>query len=340
MINKFDEFIFEYSANEPFLELRKNKVAIFLFGAPGVGKSTFTNTYILPKLTNYRIFNPDDFIKQLIKLGREVRKLSKQQVKLKIKDIKKTIEELKQKNKLNINLSDTDIAKIIFSNQYVPNSYELLDRQLRNYIRYSNSSLVYDTTGNDLKRISEFTKLAKQNGYKVVFIKVISDIQSAIKGNLKRDRKVQLDYQYDSLKRAMSNNKSFLDLSPNRFYVYNRANSILYKYNQDNVLRKVKGMKEHVYESDQIRKFNDFNNLPFYGTHGITSTPGPYNDEIDEGEGEGEEPKVPRKTKGKIMNQKPIKKSKDKKLHFSIDQDDYKRYMKTKEPGKAFGVGT
>jgi hypothetical protein len=74
-----------------------------------------------------------------------------------------------------------------------------------------------------------------------------------------------------------------------------------------------------------------FDNTPFFGSNEITAKGG---DGISptSSDSPGKEPKQ-RKT-GKRKTDK--EKTKPKKLHFSIDQDDYKYYMKTKKPGKAF----
>jgi hypothetical protein len=161
-------------------------------------------------------------------------------------------------------------------------------------------------------------------------------MESAIRGNLGRDRVVELDYQYKSLHKANINNRDFVKLNPEAYYLYNRSTNVAYKFNGIKFVR-YKKLQELVYESDQIRKYNDFDksimNIPFLGTQ-ITSTPGPHSDYIED-EDIGEEPELIERGKKKHKKEEPRKK-----LHFSIDQDDYKHYMKTKKPGKAFGAGS
>lgn len=51
----------EWSKNDPIPELRlKNNLGIILLGAPGIGKSTFVNNFILPRNQNIKTFSTDD----------------------------------------------------------------------------------------------------------------------------------------------------------------------------------------------------------------------------------------------------------------------------------------
>lgn len=63
MIRKFYDFINEeVSKNDPIPEINriKDKLGIILLGAPGSGKSTFINGFILPRNKNFKKFSTDD----------------------------------------------------------------------------------------------------------------------------------------------------------------------------------------------------------------------------------------------------------------------------------------
>lgn len=53
--------LLEYSKNDPIPELNrnKNKLAIFMFGAPAAGKTTFFEKFIKPRNATVKMFNPD-----------------------------------------------------------------------------------------------------------------------------------------------------------------------------------------------------------------------------------------------------------------------------------------
>lgn len=51
----------EWSKNDPIPELSKTeKLGIILLGAPGIGKSTFVNNFIIPRVRNIKSFSTDD----------------------------------------------------------------------------------------------------------------------------------------------------------------------------------------------------------------------------------------------------------------------------------------
>ena len=61
MIKEFFNFVYEHSRNEPMPEIldKEKKLAIFVFGSPASGKSTFLDKYLY-KVKNCKVFNPDD----------------------------------------------------------------------------------------------------------------------------------------------------------------------------------------------------------------------------------------------------------------------------------------
>lgn len=115
-------------------------------------------------------------------------------------------------------------------------------------------------------------------------------------------------------------------------------------------------------ETNQARKKNYSDNTPFYGMHGVTATPG--EGPAPDKERDGEQPETPIVLKKddedeeqnndqeskKMRTNNIIKKRKEKdkriniyrppKQSFQIDQDQYKKHMKTREPGKSFGAGS
>jgi len=244
MIYKFDDYLFEYSRNDKIKELtseKKKKTAIFVFGPPAGGKTTFLNKYVIPKLKNFKVFDPDKLILTLLRID-EYNNISKteEEIQEKIKKIKATLKIIKEKYNIELTyfidskgnkriFSDDVILEIINNNIFVQEMPELLKKQLITYISNSKSDFVYDTTGNDFDRINYFSKLAKKNGYDVIFVNVATDLEKSIKNNLGRNRVVQLDYQLTSWEKNQEILPRFMKLNPSAFYFYETDNKKITK---------------------------------------------------------------------------------------------------------------
>lgn len=227
MIYKFKYFLLEHSLSDPIPELtwkKSGKTAIFLFGAPASGKSTFINNFLIPKLRNYKIFDPDRYINLLIRIGKEKRIRTAQQKKEKFYSIKNAINRLNKEYNIDFILKDEEIKNIIDNNLYVENLNNILKKRLISYIKYSNSDFIYDSTGNDFNRIKYYTKMAKDNNYTILYIKIYTTLNNIIHGNNNRKRIVQPDYQLYSFEILKKLEKKYIDLKPDAYYIYDRNN--------------------------------------------------------------------------------------------------------------------
>jgi len=234
MIYNYDDFLLEHSKNDPIPELtwdKKDKTIIFLLGAPGAGKSTFTKNFLLSKLDNYKIFDPDAFMRELINIGKEPYKNTPEERQNKFNSIKLAIRKIRRLHKTIINLTDDEIYKIIDENLYVKDSYPLLERMFLKFLTTNeNADIIYDTTGNNFRKLNEYSKIAKKYGYKILFIKVSVTPIDAIKSNLGRvERSVQLDYQMDVIKNINKLETEYYKLNPDAYYIYDRKEDVLYK---------------------------------------------------------------------------------------------------------------
>jgi len=232
MIYNFNEFILEHSKYDPIPELtwdKKGKTAIFVFGAPGTGKSTFIDKVIIQKLRSYKIFDPDKYIDALLKIGKERKVYSDEERIKKLDATKIAINRLNNIYKIDFNLTDDEIYNIIDNNTYVEGVDKKIEKSIITYSKNSNSDFIYDTTGYDYDRIKNFSEISRDNGYKIIFIQVSSSVESAVRSNVSRDRIVQLDYQLSSIEGG-KNQKQFLQLSPDAYYVYERDINSLFKY--------------------------------------------------------------------------------------------------------------
>lgn len=225
-LNDFTSYLIEHSKNDPIPELTSNKekIAIFVFGVPGSGKSTFINNFIISKLKNYKVFDSDELQKDLVKIGKEIYKKSEEEYNIKVILIKKSIEKINLKYNIPLTLSEKEIKNIIDNNIFVENSSAIMEKLINNFTKYSNADLIYDTTGNDFFRIKKYSQMAKDNGYKILFIKVKINTEQAIHANLRRNRKVQIDYQLKTIEKSDKIEKAYLELNPNAYYIYNRDN--------------------------------------------------------------------------------------------------------------------
>jgi len=241
MIYTFNSFLLEYSKNDPIPELNiSSNNAIFVFGVPGGGKSTFINNFLLPKLkNNYKIIDPDQIIHRLLRIGSEKEVLTEQDRKKKFDNIKNTVQILKDRNNLELNLTDNDIYNIIDNNIYTKNLDDILWSMISSdYKNLKNTNIIYDTTGNDFERIRKYSKKAKDFGFNIIFFKIETSLSDAVKSNLSRDRIVEPDYQIDSFKKSIELGRKYLTLNPDAYYIYNRTNKSLLKYEDGNLILK------------------------------------------------------------------------------------------------------
>lgn len=220
-INNFDNFLLEYSRNDKIPELtwnKKRKTGIFLFGPPGIGKTTFINNNLMPFLKNYKIFNSDELIQKLKKIGKKL--IEEDEIDQKLIDNKKILQLLKDKYRIYVTLSDDDIINILKGNEFIENE-KILKNKIRKYIENSNADFILDSTGNNPDKIKNIVDIAKNNKYEIIFIKIYNDLETTIKQNLNRERKVELSYQFQSYMNANKNITELKKLKPDNFYIYN-----------------------------------------------------------------------------------------------------------------------
>ena len=218
---------FEHSKSDPIPELtwkKDNKLAIFVFGTPASGKSTFIKDFVVPKLRSFKIFNTDSIQKKLVKIGKDIYSKSEDEFNEKMDTIRNAINTFNSEYDLDLRLSDKDIKDIIDNNVFVKGSSEIMEKMLINYMLYSNSDFIFDTTGNDFYRIKKYSILARKNNYDILFLKIKVDFKQTVIDNLNRYRVVQPDYQLHSIKRSEKLEQVYLKLDPDAYYIYDRDN--------------------------------------------------------------------------------------------------------------------
>jgi predicted ABC-type ATPase len=126
----------------------------------------------------------------------------------------------------NIKSFSTDDVSLKFTkdpSKYHMGSAELNIGYLKKYIS-TGQNFIYDTTGANDRSVFEVCKLAKNEDYKLIFILVLIDLESAKKQNIKRGElgghmadQEYIDYAYS---RQLSTTKDFIKyLRPDNFYI-------------------------------------------------------------------------------------------------------------------------
>lgn len=136
----------------------------------------------------------------------------------------------------NIKFFSTDDVSFKFtkdSSKYHTGSSDLNRKYLLNYIK-SGQNFVYDTTGSNEKSVFDVFKSAKKEGYKVIFILILIDLDTAKDQNLSRFKKgghkVDQDYIDFVYSKQLKTTKDFLKyLDPDSFYIVNNKDG-KYKY--------------------------------------------------------------------------------------------------------------
>jgi predicted kinase len=167
-IKEYNNFLNEeWSKNEPIPEIldKPKGLAIFLIGAPGIGKSTFVNKFIHPKNPNIKDFSTDD-----------------------------------------ISLLYTKDPNVYYRGKEKPeggrtsNASQLNLKKMKQFLTTGNS-FIYDTTGagkegtdTGFEHIKEMFDLARENKYEIIFIHLVSTLQTSIDQDKMRDRHVDPEY--------------------------------------------------------------------------------------------------------------------------------------------------
>ena len=245
IIKEFYNFVYEHSRNEPIPEIldKEKGLAIFVFGSPASGKSTFLDQHLLQKVKNCKVFNPDDLN---VKIGKffKVNQLNDLN-EIDPDDWKEFQDHLK--STMNIDTSNfyQKMLKYGKNNDYNVATDKLINSWINVYVKNGNN-FIYDTSGNDYEKIKKYVKISKENNYDIIFIKIRRDFYSTMLRNMKRKRSVDLPYQLTSYLKTMSNTKIFKDLNPDAFYVVFNKDSESYKFYKvadDYNLLKKKGHK-------------------------------------------------------------------------------------------------
>ena len=167
-LKEFNSFLNEeWSKNEPIPEIldKPKGLAVFLIGAPGIGKSTFVNKFIHPKNPSIKDFSTDD-----------------------------------------ISLLFTKDPNVYYRGREKPeggrtsNASQLNLKKMNQFMTTGNS-FIYDTTGagkeytdTGFEHIKSVFDLARENGYEIVFIHLLSTLQTSIDQDKLRDRHVEPHY--------------------------------------------------------------------------------------------------------------------------------------------------
>jgi len=147
----------------------------------------------------------------------------------------------------NIKSFSTDDISLRFTkdpNKYHLGSSELNVQYLLNYIN-SGQNFIYDTTGANDKAVFDVFKAAKKMDYKVIFILMLIDLNTAKYQNLTRFKKgghmadqEYIDFVYS---KQLRTTKDFLKyLNPDSFYIVNNNNNKYkyFKYSDNEILKR------------------------------------------------------------------------------------------------------
>ena len=167
-IKEYNSFINEeWSKNEPIPEIldKPKGLAIFLIGAPGIGKSYFVNKFIHTKNSNIKDFSTDDV----------------------------SLLFTKDPNEYYTGREKPEGGKTSGASQ--------LNLKKMKMFMTTKNSFIYDTTGagkehtdTGFEHIKEMFDLARENQYEIIFIHLLSTLQTSIDQDKLRDRHVEPHY--------------------------------------------------------------------------------------------------------------------------------------------------
>jgi len=128
----------------------------------------------------------------------------------------------------------TDDVSLMFTKdpqKYYQGSSDLNIERLLLFLK-SGQNFIYDTTGAQDKNVFDIVKSSRKFGYKIIFIQIMVDIETAKRQNLQRNRTVDeyyIDFVYSRQHQNMKDYSKLLN--PDNYYiVYNLEGK--YKYYQ------------------------------------------------------------------------------------------------------------
>jgi predicted kinase len=203
-INFFQQqFILEeWSKNEPIKEIidKESGLAVFLIGAPGIGKSYFVKNHINTKNPNIKDFSTDD-----------------------------------------VSLLYTGDPNVYYRGKEKPeggmtkNASELNLSKLEKFME-TGQNFIYDTTGagkeftdKGYEHVKEIFDRAREFNYEIIFIHLLSTLQTSLDQDKLRDRHVDPQYinwayakqqggEVDGIK-VEGNIKRYKELNPDSYYI-------------------------------------------------------------------------------------------------------------------------
>ena len=222
----------EFSKNEPIPEIlsAKRGVAIFLIGTSGIGKSYFVKNHIHTKNATFKDFSTDD-----------ISALYTGDPNIYYRGIETDSGRTKNASQLNILKMLTFIE--------------------------TGQNFIYDTTGagkeftdSGFEHVKQIYDQARNFGYKIIFIHLLSTLQNSLQQDLERQRHVDPHYiqwayakqqggEVDGIK-VEGNIQRYKNLAPDEYYIVTTINQ-KYKYYKfiDGKLAKRKGDKYIIKES-------------------------------------------------------------------------------------------
>jgi hypothetical protein len=201
-IKEYNQFILEeVSKNEPIPEIVgvDRGLAIFVIGQPAIGKSFFIKNYIHTKNSNIKDFSTDD-----------------------------------------VSFLYTKDPNIYYRGKETPdgrtsNASQMNFKKMYKFIE-TGQNFIYDTTGagkeftdKGFEHVKDIFERSKSNGYKIIFIHLLSTLQTSIEQDKLRDRHVDPHYikwayakqqggEIDGQK-VEGNMKRYKDLGPDSYYM-------------------------------------------------------------------------------------------------------------------------
>lgn len=228
----FNDFqmIYERSKNDPIPEVyQKDKLAVFLIGAPASGKSYYIQNEILRKNSNFRLIDPD---KKSDILTNHLDKVSKYKDRVDFKEYRNSI---------------TSRIEVY---PFIRNLSRELEMQFEVSL-HEGTNLIYDSTGNNKELLTYLIDKCNEFNYNIVFIHVLGkNLEWKLTQAQKRadltGRPVDRDYLISTYKRSQRFIKYYSNLEIDNYYIiWNQGKNKRPKYYRviDNSIFKKKGLK-------------------------------------------------------------------------------------------------
>lgn len=187
--------LLEWSKSDviPEINRAKSKLAVFVFGSPASGKTTFIRSYLGSLRSNRAVSSSDT----------------------------KSINSIVTASGTQFKLFNTDVVSALFTRDpsvYRRGTSSLVVQMIETFTN-GGHNFIFDSTGNSIAIVDRLVTGCKEKGYTVLFVHMVASGEVARARNAERTRKVDSEYLASSLAQVPKISDTLVLMNPDKYYI-------------------------------------------------------------------------------------------------------------------------